>query len=114
MDCDYNPEVAKQKKLEKKLKSKDKKKNALTSTESTELPDEIKSNAEAFEKYIDEFYKYDFEDLIDDLPCRFKYSKVVPNSYGLTIDEVSVNGLTAMLAFLIRFKHSSNILNQTS
>nr|XP_018916870.1 PREDICTED: protein KRI1 homolog [Bemisia tabaci] len=88
MDCDYNPEVAKQKKLEKKLKSKDKKKNALTSTESTELPDEIKSNAEAFEKYIDEFYKYDFEDLIDDLPCRFKYSKVVPNSYGLTIDEI--------------------------
>jgi protein KRI1 len=37
---------------------------------------------------MDEYYQLDFEDLIGSLPVRFKYKKVVPDSYTLTPEEI--------------------------
>ena len=42
----------------------------------------------AFDKELEEYYKLDYEDIIGDLPTRFKYRQVKPSMYGLTSAEV--------------------------
>lgn len=95
MDCDYDPSVKNNKSLLENLKEtvegpkrKRKKKNK-SADQSQEAPvlDPAKFN-ETLSQDLDEYYKLDCEDVIGDMPCRYKYRQVPACDYGLTLEEV--------------------------
>ena len=51
-------------------------------------------------RMLDELYKLDYEDIIGDLPTRFKYKKVEKNRYGLTPEEILFSRDTSLKQFV--------------
>ena len=54
-------------------------------------------------KLMDELYGLDYEDMIGDMTCRFKYRQVAPNDYGLSTDDI-INTEDGNLAKLVSLK----------
>ncbi|XP_065657209.1 protein KRI1 homolog isoform X2 [Hydra vulgaris] len=77
MDADFVPTVKSKKKKKSKFEE------ALLRKKPVFNPDE-----KTFEQYFDEYYKLDFEDMIGDMPVRFKYRNVMANDFGLSTEEI--------------------------
>lgn len=94
MDCDYDPATAKQQ-LQQELientrsrKGRKGRRNRFMEIIQAEKPVFNPEDEKTYGDYIDEYYQMDYEDIIGDQPCRFKYVETVPNDFGLTIEEV--------------------------
>lgn len=94
MDCDYDPATAKQQLQQELIENTRSRKgrkgrgNRFMEIIQAEKPVFNPEDEKTYGDYIDEYYQMDYEDIIGDQPCRFKYVETVPNDFGLTIEEV--------------------------
>ncbi|XP_029159954.1 protein KRI1 homolog [Nylanderia fulva] len=89
MDADYNESRDLQSELiENTKKRKRRRRSKFAELIAKEKPKFDPKQFPSYKEYYDQYYSLDYEDMIGDLPCRFKYRKVVPNDYGLSIEEI--------------------------
>ncbi|EFN86438.1 Protein KRI1-like protein [Harpegnathos saltator] len=89
MDADYDGSQNLQSELIKSIRKRKKKRGSkFAALIAKEKPKFDPKQFPSYEEYFDQYYSMDYEDMIGDLPCRFKYRKVVPNDYGLSVPEI--------------------------
>ncbi|CAK8676043.1 unnamed protein product [Clavelina lepadiformis] len=83
MDCDHQSNQFKPEK--KKLSKAEKKKR-----KSYEAKSVRKSSVDdkPIEQHMEEYHAMNFEDVLGDMPCRFKYRSVPANDYGLSTADI--------------------------
>ncbi|KAI0785892.1 KRI1-like family C-terminal-domain-containing protein [Abortiporus biennis] len=109
-DDDAEPSSSKPKKKKKKKKTKDnedgwdeggvdidemdadvqleKKRKRDEEGEDIEWDGSEEMRKKVLEEYMDEVYGLEFNDMVGDMPTRFKYAKVAPQAYNLTPTEI--------------------------
>ncbi|XP_011304658.1 protein KRI1 homolog [Fopius arisanus] len=88
MDADYDPTSTVQEELTKSSRKKRKRRSKFSEMMSKDKPKFDPTHHTSYKDYFDQYYSLDYEDMIGDLPCRFKYRSVVPNDYGLSVEEI--------------------------
>lgn len=88
MDADYQGAQNFKSEMIEATKKRKRRRSKFAELVAKEKPKFDPQSYSTYQEYFDQYYSLDYEDMIGDLPCRFKYRKVVPNDYGLSVEEV--------------------------